>query len=105
VHLRRAKRRADVKRRKSFFLSRSVGGCSDTFGNARPSAKRGHCGPETRSLEDARVTCRRGAEIMSRAVDFVKTEIYFLFCTRLFAQNSCVKENYAISRHFKLAPG
>ena len=42
---------------------------------------------------------------MSRAVDLVKAEIHFLFCTRLFAQNSCVKENYAISRHFKLAPG
>ena len=42
---------------------------------------------------------------MSRAVDLVKTEIHFLFCTQLFAQNSCVKENYAISRHIKLAPG
>ena len=35
--------------------------------------------PETRSLEDARITWCRGAEIMSRAVDLVKTEIYFLF--------------------------
>ena len=56
-------------------------------------------------MQESLVGEARFSEIMSRDTHIVKTEIYFLLCTRLFAQNSFVKENYAMSRHFNLAPG
>ena len=61
----------------------------------KTSVKRGHLRGEARFFLTMQgpLLVEAGFSDMSRHVDLVATEIYFLLCTRLFAQNSCAKGN------------